>query len=63
MYKHNIEVRAYNHCCRKNNKNITYSECLSEALFIQHEMRMRLILLSFLACLILSYFSTLSHKR
>jgi hypothetical protein len=62
MYKHNIEVRACNHCCRKNNK-ITYSECLSVALVIQHEMRMRSIILSFVACLAVPYFSTLSHKR
>ena len=31
--------------------NITHSACLYGALVIQHEMRMRRIILSFLACL------------
>jgi hypothetical protein len=42
---------------------ITYSECLSAAVFIQHAMRMRRIILSSVACQPLPYFSTLSHKR
>jgi len=33
------------------------------ALVIQHAMRMRLIILSYVICLVLQYFSTLSHKR
>jgi hypothetical protein len=41
----------------------TYSECVSVALVIQHAKRMRCIILSSVACLALSYFSTLSHKR
>ena len=43
--------------------SITYSECVSVALVIQHEMRMRRIILSSVACLPLPYFSTLSHNR
>ena len=42
---------------------ITYSECVSAALFIQHAKRMRHILLSYVSCLTLLCFSTLSHKR
>jgi hypothetical protein len=42
---------------------ITYSDCVSAALVIQHVKRMRHIVLSPLASLDLPYFSTLSHKR
>jgi hypothetical protein len=42
---------------------ITYSECVSVALFIQHAKRMRRIMFSSVACLTVPYFSTLSHKR
>ena len=42
---------------------IKYSECVPVALFIQHEMRMRFIILSSLASSSLPYFFTLSHKR
>ena len=44
-------------------KIITYSECVSVALFSQHEKRVRRILLSPEACLAVLYFSALSHKR
>ena len=40
---------------------ITYSECMSVALVIQHAKRMRRIVL-FVTCLVVPYFSTLSHK-
>jgi len=40
----------------------TKRECVPEALFIQHAMRMRHIMLSFVAYLFLPYFSTLAHK-
>ena len=47
----------------KKRKRFTYSERLSLALFIQHAMRMRRIIVSFVACLAVPYVSTLSHKR
>jgi hypothetical protein len=42
---------------------VTYSECVSVALGIQHAKRMRRVTVSPVACLVLPYFSTLSHKR
>jgi hypothetical protein len=36
---------------------------VSVALVIQHAKRMRSIILSSLACMVVKYFSTLSHKR
>jgi hypothetical protein len=42
--------------------SITYSDCVSVALVIQHAKRMRRIMSS-VTCLALPYFSTLSHKR
>ena len=41
---------------------VTYSECVSVALGIQHMMRMRCIILLSVASLALQYFSALSHK-
>jgi len=41
--------------------SVTYSECVSAALVIQHVIRMRRIILSFVTCLAVPYFSTLSH--
>jgi hypothetical protein len=43
--------------------SITYSECMSIALVIQHAKRTRRIILLSVAWLALPYFSTLSHKR
>jgi len=43
--------------------SITYSECMSVAFIIQHDMCMCHITLSYVAWLTLPYFSTLSHKR
>jgi hypothetical protein len=45
--------------------SITYYECVCVcvALVIQHAKRVRLIILSAVACLVLPYFPTLSHKR
>jgi predicted CDP-diglyceride synthetase/phosphatidate cytidylyltransferase len=61
--KRKFEKLSRNHCCRGKAISITYSECVSVALVIQHAKRMRLVILSFVACLALQNFSTLSHKR
>jgi hypothetical protein len=45
VYKHNIEVVRENIVAVKTTNNITYSECLSVALDIEYEMRMRSSLL------------------
>jgi len=42
---------------------VTYSECVSVALVIQHPKRMRRIILLSVTCLSLLYLSTLSYKR
>ena len=47
----------------ENNRSITYSECVSVALIIQHAMRMRRTMSSSVACLTLHHFSEFSHKR
>jgi hypothetical protein len=47
--------------CSGKARSIQYSECVSVALGIQHEMRMRLVP-SCVASLAVSYYSTLSHK-
>jgi hypothetical protein len=59
----NIEARSRNHVCRGKAIGITYSECVSVCLVIQHVVRMRFIILSAGACPALTYFFTLSHKR
>jgi hypothetical protein len=63
MYTGNIKARSRNYCCRKIAGSITYSECVSSDLLIQHALRMRHIILTFVVCLVQPYFSTLSHKR
>jgi len=40
MYKRNNEARSCNHCCRGGAESITYSECMSVALDIQHASSM-----------------------
>jgi hypothetical protein len=46
MYvQRNIKARSRNHCCRGKAISITYSECVSVALVIQHARRMRRIIL------------------
>jgi hypothetical protein len=63
MYKRNVCARSRNHCCRGKTISITYFECVSLALVIQHAKRMRRIILSYVSFLAVPYFSALSHKR
>jgi hypothetical protein len=49
-YKTNTEVRSRNHCYHGKTRSITYSKCMSVALVIQQENRMRRIILSSVAC-------------
>jgi hypothetical protein len=53
----NVTLRC-NHCYRRKGISITYSECMSIALVIQHAVRMRRIILSSVACLGVTYFAT-----
>jgi hypothetical protein len=57
MYKRNTEERSLNHCCRGKAININNFVCASVALFIQHAMCMRHIILSSVSCLTLKYIS------
>jgi len=52
-------------CCNHCGKAVrfTYPECVSVALVIQHAVRMRLFILSYVACLAVAHFSILSLKR
>jgi ABC-type arginine transport system permease subunit len=47
----------------KKAKSVTYCDCVSEALVIQHVKIMHRIILPSLASLALPYFSTLRHKQ
>jgi hypothetical protein len=64
----NIEGLSCNHCCSKEAVSITYSECVCVcvcvcvAVFNQYAKRTRRIILSYVACSDLAYFTTLSHK-
>ena len=60
-YRRNIEARSRNHCCSGKAISITYSKRVFVTLGIQHAIRMHRIMSS-VACLAVSYFSTLSHK-
>ena len=55
-YKCNIKTRSRNFCCRGIAIGITYSECVSVALCIQHTQCMRRILLSPVDCLLYHIF-------
>jgi hypothetical protein len=64
VYKRNSGLRSRNHCCRgKAISIITYSECMSVALVIQHAKRMDRIILPSMTCLAVPYLSTLSHGQ
>jgi hypothetical protein len=63
MYKHDIEARSHNNCCRAKAIGITSSECVSLAVGIQHAKRMHPIILSSVVWLVVPYFSTLSHTQ
>ena len=56
-------VHLLNHCYREKAISITYSECVSVALVIQHVKRICHVVFSSVACLAVPYFSTLSHER
>jgi len=58
-FKENIEGRSRDNFCSRKAKCITYSECVSLALFIQISMRMRLIILPSVA---VPHFAKVSHK-
>jgi hypothetical protein len=46
MYvERNNEARSINHCCSTTAIPITYSDCVCVALFIQHAIRMRRIVI------------------
>jgi hypothetical protein len=59
----NIQPRSHNQCCCGKAISITYPECVTVALVIQHAKCMHRIMLSSAACLALQYVSTSSHKR
>jgi hypothetical protein len=58
---HKEDITMHGHTMLKK-ISVTYSECVSLALFMQHAKRMRRIVLSNVARLAVPYFSTLSHK-
>jgi hypothetical protein len=52
------EALSCKYCCRTKAINITYSECMSGALIIQHVINMRPVILFSVAYLTVPYFST-----
>ena len=63
-YKRSNEGRSRDHSCRgKAINTVTYSECVSVALVVQQEKRMRRIILSSEACPPVPCFYALSYKR
>jgi hypothetical protein len=61
--EHNSEARLRNYGYSGKAISVTYSECVSVALVIQHAKYMRCVMLSSVACPALPHFSALSQKR
>jgi len=57
-----MEALSHIHCCCGNAVRITYSECVLVALVIRNAKHMRRNIWWSVAYLLLTYFSTLSHK-
>ena len=53
----NIEARSFKYFCSGNAISVTYSECVSVALVIQHANRMRHVVLPCVICPALQYFT------
>jgi len=62
-YKRNTKTRSRSHRCRGKVISITYSQCLSVALGMQHAKRMRRVILSPVACPALPYFFHIICKK
>jgi hypothetical protein len=62
-YKRNIEAHSQNHCFSGKAISITYCECVSVALVMQHKKAHALYVLSSAAYPAPPYYSTLPHKR
>jgi len=60
LISRNIEALSRNHCCHPKAISITYSDYVSVALFIPYLKCMRRIILLYVPCLFLPYFSTFS---
>jgi hypothetical protein len=56
------QARLRNLCCRRKALSITYPDRVFVGLAIQHALRMCRIILSYMVCPVLPYFSKLSHK-
>jgi len=59
----NTGARSRNHCCCGKALIITYSECVSVTLVMQHAVRMCRIVLSSVAYLAVPYRFIMPHKR
>jgi hypothetical protein len=59
--QHNVEARSCSHCCSGKAISVKYSERVFVALDIQHEKRMRHIVICGRPAV--QHFSTLSNKR
>jgi len=57
------QAGSRNHCCHGKAISITYSECVSVDLLIQHAKLMRHFVFSSVPCAALLKFSALSHKN